>query len=437
MLVLLAVVCLAGPLAASLPDVTVSHDGGLHFKMPDFPGVKKVFFNYMLETVENKVIPKVGHATLGGDGKWLWKDLEMVLHPGDKIQYNAVAYGPHGKVESPVKDWVYAPPPTTMGPRRTRAVVFRDDFNGAHVDKGNWNYEVSMYGGMNWEFQVYVPDESNVYTRNGHLWIKPTLTADDPRFNEGFLHNGVMDMQQIWGECTQSANYGCHREGKNGLLPPIMSGKIFSKPTLRYGTVEVRARIPRGDWIWPAIWMMPKDSHYGGWPRSGEIDIMESRGNMQHGVSQVSSTLHWGSSWDANHYSQTHGEKNSANWATGWHTWRLEWTPDHLTTFVDNQQIMRVDPGAGGFCRFGPVNPCPWSSGEKMAPFDQPFYMIFNVAVGGTNGFFPDGLWSNKPWSNNSPHAADDFYAHKNEWYSTWHGDDVAMWIDWVEFRSL
>ncbi|GFR79102.1 beta-1,3-glucan-binding protein [Elysia marginata] len=52
----------------------------------------------------------------------------------------------------------------------------------------------------------------------------------------------------------------------------------MSKPTIRYGIVEVRARIPRGDWLWPCIWLMPKDNKYGAWPRSGEIDIMESRG---------------------------------------------------------------------------------------------------------------------------------------------------------------
>ena len=56
---------------------------------------------------------------------------------------------------------------------------------------------------------------------------------------------------EIWGYCTQSAQYGCYREGKNGILPPVMSGKVKSKPVLRYGTVEVRARVPKGDWIWP------------------------------------------------------------------------------------------------------------------------------------------------------------------------------------------
>ena len=56
---------------------------------------------------------------------------------------------------------------------------------------------------------------------------------------------------EIWGTCTNSDRYGCVREGQYGLLPPIMSGKVKSKKTITYGRVDVRAKIPKGDWIWP------------------------------------------------------------------------------------------------------------------------------------------------------------------------------------------
>ncbi|GFN74351.1 beta-1,3-glucan-binding protein [Plakobranchus ocellatus] len=121
--------------------------------------------------------------------------------------------------------------------RRIRgAVVFRDDFNS--FNRGNWNYEVSMFGGY-------------------------TLTVDDSRFDENFLHNGKMDMTQLFGYCTESGNYGCVREGKYGMLPPIMSGKLKSVPTLRYGIVEVRARIPQGDWLWPGEYSSPSKDTTG------------------------------------------------------------------------------------------------------------------------------------------------------------------------------
>ncbi|CAG5117644.1 unnamed protein product, partial [Candidula unifasciata] len=99
------------------------------------------------------------------------------------------------------------------------AAFFRDDFTT--FNKGNWNYEVSMYGGYNGEFQVYTNDPKNVFTRDGSLYIYP-----------------------------ENLN-GCTRDGHNGILPPVMSGKVKSVPVLKYGTLEVRARIPKGDWLWP------------------------------------------------------------------------------------------------------------------------------------------------------------------------------------------
>lgn len=77
----------------------------------------------------------------------------------------------------------------------------------------------------------------------------------------------------------------------------------------RYGRVEVTAQIPKGDWIWPAIWMLPTDQAYGQWPASGEIDIMESRGNdpscAAGGSDKFGSTLHWGPTFDQNRYEMT------------------------------------------------------------------------------------------------------------------------------------
>jgi len=430
-------------LASPLPQVHVfHHDGALHFTMQHTPGVKVVYFNYQTSQNAKDTLPVDGKATKGEDGFWRLKDAKLSLQPGDSVQYSATLWGSQGKVQGPVSQWLFAPIPT-LGPRRTRgAVVFRDDFNGGALDKSHWDVEVSMYGGMNWEFQVYSPEDYNVFTRNGNLMLKPTLTTDDPRWDEGWLHSGVMDMQSLYGECTQSAQYGCHREGKYGILPPVMSGKVKSKPTIRYGSVEVRARIPKGDWIWPAIWMLPRSSVYGGWPRSGEIDIMESRGNVHangNGVNKVSSTLHWGTSPGDNHYGQTSHSVEGGDWSNDFHTWKLDWGRDHIITSVDGREILRVQPPGGGFSELGHTSDI-WAGHDRMAPFDQDFYMIFNVAIGGTNGFFPDG-WDygshNKPWSNNSPHAAQDWWQARSQWQPTWQGDKVAMEIDYIEMRSL
>jgi beta-glucanase (GH16 family) len=137
------------------------------------------------------------------------------------------------------------------------------------------------------------------------------------------VNGGTLD---VWGrdgpsECTSNANYGCLRTSNGqSIINPIQSAKVISKEfSLRYGRVEVKARLPRGDWIWPgnllifyiiAIWLLPKHNAYGGWPASGEIDIMESRGNgpdySEGGYDELGSTLHWGTSWLYNKFSITH-----------------------------------------------------------------------------------------------------------------------------------
>jgi len=256
-------------------------------------------------------------------------------------------------------------------------------------------------------------------------------------------YNGKMDMNELFGTCTQSARWGCSREGKYGMLPSVMSGKVKSIPTLRFGTVEVRARIPRGDWLWPAIWMMPKHSKYGGWPASGEIDIMESRGNPGiKGVNHVSSTMHWGPTPGQNKYYLTGGEKTSDKaWSDDFHTWRLDWTRDAINTYVDGELVNSVSPQGGSFWNWGGFPGRNIWGDNKMAPFDEEFYVIFNVAVGGTNGFFPENMKSTngagKPWSNNSPTASQNFWEKRSEWRDTWQGDKAALIVDYIEVRSL
>ncbi|KAH9503459.1 Beta-1,3-glucan-binding protein [Bulinus truncatus] len=386
---------------------------------------------------------QTGRATQTNNG-WQYRTSPFNLANTDVISAYAIFYDLGGTIIDLTDKIKFRPlhhrAVEIPSPRRIRAVIFRDDFNS--FDRGRWNYEVSMYGGYNGEFQVYTNDPKNVFVRDGQLHIHPMPTVEDSRFDENFLYHGHMDLNALFGMCTISDLNGCVRDGANGILPPVMSGKIKSTPTLRFGTIEVRAKIPRGDWLWPAIWMLPRSDHYGGWPRSGEIDIMESWGNDGDlGVKTVTSTLHWGPSPDQNRFMQTHGEKKSNNWHNDFHVWRLEWTEQHILTFIDNQQIMSVVPPGGGFWQFGGFSGNNlWGSGGHMAPFDQDFYLMFNVAVGGTMGFFPDGNnygGVTKPWSNNSPRAMEEFWRAHNAWRPTWQGDNSDLIVDYVEFRSL
>uniref|UniRef100_A0A2C9LIG3 GH16 domain-containing protein n=1 Tax=Biomphalaria glabrata TaxID=6526 RepID=A0A2C9LIG3_BIOGL len=413
----------------------------LKLTLPSYstPEVGRIIFRYTVKDVQ-----KHGVAVLTTEG-WQYQTSDVSLDGADEVSVYAVIYDVHGNLkevtDTSALKLAQQGAVEIPSPRRIRAVIFRDDFNT--LNKASWRSEVSMYGGGNGEFQVYTNDPKNVYTHDGHLYLKPIATVSDPRFNENFLHTGHMDMLTLFGECTHDGNNGCTRTGGAEILPPVMSGKVLSIPSLRYGTVEVRARLPKGDWLWPAIWMVPKDSKYGGWPRSGEIDIMESKGNPGPDfVEKVTSHLIWGTSWEHQYWAITyHGERHATNWHSQFHTWRMEWTHDHILTFVDNQLIMTAAPPAGGFYEQGKFTGTNiWASGTKMAPFDQDFYLILNVAVGGTNGYFADGNhYGNvtKPWHNSWPHPKLDFWNAHNTWLPTWHGENAALVVDYVEFKSL
>lgn len=226
--------------------------------------------------------------------------------------------------------------------------------------------------------------------------------------------------------------------GNSSVVPPTKSGRINTKKgaTIRYGSVEVTAKMPKGDWLWPAIWMMPVVDTYGEWPRSGEIDIAESRGNNytygQGGNNIVSSALHWGPNSANDGFWKTNNKRKAlqTTYSDGFNVFGLEWSQKYLFTYVNNRllTVMYTNFNKPLYKRgnFPDVNSNgtrltdPWiDTGRLNSPFDQDFYLILNVAVGGTNGWFEDGK-SSKPWFDNSPSAAKDFWNAQNEWYPTW-----------------
>lgn len=125
-------------------------------------------------------------------------------------------------------------------------------------------------------------------------------------------------------------------------MNPVRSSRLRTAESFafKYGKVEVAAKMPAGDWLWPAIWFMPKDNVYGSWPSSGEIDLVESRGNrdlVQKGINvgneQISSTLHFGpysslDAWQAAHYNRNSLPGNG--FANDIHRYQMEWTPGSI-----------------------------------------------------------------------------------------------------------
>jgi len=139
-------------------------------------------------------------------------------------------------------------------------MVWNDEFSGNSIDTTKWDHEVDCWGGGNGELQCYTSRPQNSYVSNGNLY----LVAKPERYTGSM--NG----------CTNNNDNSC------GNTKDYTSARLRTKmsPTgsWKYGRFEFRAKLPKGKHLWPAMWMLPTDYVYGNWAASGEIDIVESRG---------------------------------------------------------------------------------------------------------------------------------------------------------------
>lgn len=335
-------------------------------------------------------------------------------------------------------------------PHHEYCPVLMEDFTSPTLNTKIWNQEVNLggfgrvifhpmlltsltYHPSNGEFQETTATGENAFIRDGNLILKPTLQDQSL-----LTTNSILDLTTQG--CTGTTYLDCHAvtNTTNGtIINPVKSARLntLNTASIRYGRVEVVAKLPEGDWLWPAIWMLPVNNTYGPWPASGEIDIMESRGNNASyklgGYEAMHSTLHWGPDAADDRYIYTTGSATAlhSTFAAAFHTYGLEWSEKYLFTYLDNRlnQVYYAKFSQSFWHRgwFPPANAMgmpfvdPWSqTGNDATPFDQDFYLILSLGVGGTNTYFPDG--NGKPWVNESPMAMKQFWEAQDEWYPTW-----------------
>lgn len=126
--------------------------------------------------------------------------------------------------------------------------------------------------------------------------------------------------------------------------------------------------------------------------------------------------------------------------ADDFHTYGLYWDESGLYTYIDDdsQKVLSVDFTKQSFFergQFGEGTFNPWQGEPNAAPFNREFHIILNLAVGGTNSYFPDGF--GKPWSNTDSHSVNQFYNSKDQWYPTWNGEDAALKVDSIKYWNL
>jgi len=238
-------------------------------------------------------------------------------------------------------------------------LVFSDEFDGDSLDRSKWTPEVNCWGGGNSEKQCYVDHPETIFVRDGKLHLKA-------------IYKGAYQLNGN-DRCTLD------NEGSCSWTQPFISGRVNSKLAnlaWKYGKVRVKALLPSGPFLWPAIWMLPQDDVYGTWAASGEIDIMEARGQDPDIISHA---IHYGGQWPHNTYSDKIVTVSNAQ--TNWHVYGIDWTEDNLTFSIDENPTYSVDLNRNFYSGQGDN---PYTANRQ--PFDQKFHLLFNVAVGG--GFF-------------------------------------------------
>lgn len=208
-------------------------------------------------------------------------------------------------------------------------LLFEENFNGEELNSKVWNYDLgdgcpNLCGWGNNERQLYTKE--NVAVNDGQLVI--TSTKQDSLYHSGKIHTK-------------------------------------DKFEFQYGTVEVKAKLPTGYGLWPAIWMLGHDIDTKGWPACGEIDIMEYVGKEPN---TLYTSLHTPSS-----FGNTINSKKTLvkNLEEGYHVYKTKWTSEAITFYINDKEMYKYAPK---------------EKNDETWPFDKSFYIIMNTAIGGNFG---------------------------------------------------
>lgn len=247
----------------------------------------------------------------------------------------------------------------------TWETVWSDDFDGAALDLTKWSAEESCWGGGNNERQCYTGRTENVRIEDGNLVLSAI-----PEIHTGPLFPA--HYENLANDETREQSY--------------TSGKVIThgKADWTYGRISARIKLPSGQGAWPAFWMLPADNIYGGWPLSGEIDIMEAvnlgavcdecAGGQER---RTSGAIHFGGQIPKNTYLYFKTEHAGGSAPTEqWCIYSVEWAEGVIQWFIDGKIVMRLE--SDDWYTEGDD-----AKGRMAAPFDHPFYLNLNLAIGG------------------------------------------------------
>lgn len=229
------------------------------------------------------------------------------------------------------------------------ALTWSDEFNGAALDNTIWSPETgdgcpALCGWGNNELEYYTNPPNNVFFQDGKMVIE-----------------------------AKAETFG----GKNYTSTKI---NTKGKKPFKLGRIDIRAILPIGKGIWPAFWLLPENNVYGDWPKSGEIDMMEAMGSEP---SKVLGTLHFGPGPNSTYISRNYTLPGGDSFNDKFHVFSMEWKQDEIKWYIDNvlyTTISKADLGSNNY------------------PFNESFYFIINLAVGGNFPGAPDATTVFPQW---------------------------------------
>ena len=216
------------------------------------------------------------------------------------------------------------------------SLVWADEFEGEAIDLNNWTYDLGNgdWGWGNNELQTYTNISNNSFVADGKLFIVAEKVGESD-YTSARLKS--LDLQEF-----------------------------------QYGRIDVRAILPRGQGIWPAIWMLGANYPDVGWPACGEIDIMELLGHLP---GTIHGTAHWGVDWPNWTHQGISTSIYPEHFDEEFHVFSIDWSEDNIDFILDDEIFFNINPNM--------MNGQPY-------PFNDPFFFILNVAVGGNWPGNPD-----------------------------------------------
>lgn len=231
----------------------------------------------------------------------------------------------------PVDNTGYAGATTYPG----MTLAWSDEFTANYINTNNWSYDTGGSGWGNNELENYTNSNKNAYTTGGYLVIEARKET----------------------------------MGTNNYTSARMISK--DKKTFTYGRIDFRAKLPKGQGVWPALWMLGNNIGTTPWPACGEIDIMELLG---HEPQKTYGTIHWGAAGGGSTHIGGNYSLSSLTFNDKFHLFSLKWEADKMTFLIDDVPFFTANK----------------SQVNGNYPFDKPFFFIMNVAVGGNWPGNPD-----------------------------------------------